>query len=320
MDTGLSDFLTAMKRKGSVNVVDIENELKVEKISTGVPELDRALGGGGLPETSVVELYGVEMSAKTTLGLIMASKNQENNVICWLDFENSFNRSLAESLGVDLYKNFVVVKPESFEEGADVIDTFLEKTKVRSIIFVDSLAWMTVSKVLEEGHEGATSPILAKKLGPALQKWMHLIRKTKSLLVFINHKKELINMSGWSSGAKVFVTPGGKSIKYAANVRLDFNLKEFIYKTINGDRKKVGQKLKIVVTKNRFAAPYDFAEVNLIFGKGVFSDEQIKNGDYERIAVEDTKDIKEVDEESLPSIDVMTKKRGRPSKSVTDNV
>lgn len=325
---GLDAFLTAMKRQGNESgVVDIEKEMTIEKISTGIPSLDDALGGG-IAVTSVVEFYGFEQTAKTSAAIMLCAKNAHSHDIVWFDYENSFNEELAQALGFNVaenYKNktFALLKPTSFEKGEQIIETLLAKAEKPTIIVVDSLAFMTPQKIVEGGSDASTAPILSKKLGPALARWMILIRKTKSIIIFINHKKELLQMSGWSSGAKLYTTPGGRSLKFAANVRLDFSTREFIIKTIGGEKTKIGQKLKITVTKNRISAPHRFCEVSLVFGKGLFTEEEIRNNAYEKEEVKeeeaievDTEEIASVPRSSpvLPVIDTI-KRRGRPPKT-----
>jgi len=55
--------------KGSIMRLGDDGRAPVEVIPTGSIALDVALGIGGLPRGSVVEIYGPESSGKTTLAL-----------------------------------------------------------------------------------------------------------------------------------------------------------------------------------------------------------------------------------------------------------
>ena len=65
----LIDSLQDKFGEGSIMKLGDQKATKVETIKTGSFSLDLALGVGGIPEGRIVEIYGPEMSGKTTLSL-----------------------------------------------------------------------------------------------------------------------------------------------------------------------------------------------------------------------------------------------------------
>src|SRR5207247_6730091 len=62
--------------KGSIMRLGSREKIDVPAIPTGSLSLDAALGVGGLPRGRVVEIFGPECSAKTTLALPVTAEAQ----------------------------------------------------------------------------------------------------------------------------------------------------------------------------------------------------------------------------------------------------
>ena len=69
----------AQSKFGSECVMKLtdKGKRKVPAQRTGIPQLDVALGVGGLPKGRVVEIYGPESSGKTTLALSVVAQSQK---------------------------------------------------------------------------------------------------------------------------------------------------------------------------------------------------------------------------------------------------
>lgn len=63
----LCNFINKKEGTGSIYTIDSKNaNLKINRWSTGIEDLD-AIIGGGMPEGRTVEIFGPESSGKTTL-------------------------------------------------------------------------------------------------------------------------------------------------------------------------------------------------------------------------------------------------------------
>jgi len=73
------------------------------------------------------------------------------------------------------------------------------------------------------------------------------------------------------------ITPGGNALKYFASIRIDMRRSAKLTK----NNIPVGNKIKIKVVKNKFAAPFKTSNVDVLFGRGIN-----KEGDLINICLE----------------------------------
>ncbi len=99
----------SIMRMGSSAIVDIDT------IPTGSIGLDCALGIGGLPRGRVVEIFGPEMSGKTTLTLhCMANAQKAGGVAAFIDAEHAIDPAYAnQELAEDVSDGTLVVDDEN---------------------------------------------------------------------------------------------------------------------------------------------------------------------------------------------------------------
>ncbi len=101
----------AVMKLGDVRKVD------VAVVSTGSFSLDLALGVGGFPKGRIVEIFGPEMSGKSTLALHAISEVQkQGGKAAYIDAEHAFDPEYAKKLGVKLL-DFLISQPDSGEDA-----------------------------------------------------------------------------------------------------------------------------------------------------------------------------------------------------------
>ena len=256
--------IAELKKKYGASVLTCADDgyPPVEAISTGCFAIDRVIGCGGLPRGRIMELYGEPSSGKTSACLYFISEVQKNGGTCaFLDAEYSFNTDFARSIGVDTKKLFVA-QPNTLEEGADILRALIAANET-DLIVVDSVAALVPKKEVEGDEMLANSmAVQAQLMSKMLRILTGEVARSKTCLIFINHMKEKMGIY-W--GEKT-TTPGGKSLKFFASVRLAVSRGE---KIKGKNDEQIGTVLKIVAQKNKVAPPWRKGEFTLYYKTGV---------------------------------------------------
>lgn len=157
----------------------------IQAISTGSLGLDIALGIGGLPRGRVVEIYGPESSGKTTLSLQVVAEAQKTGGTCaFVDAEHALDPVYAQKLGVNV-DDLLVSQPDTGEQALEITDMLVRSGAV-DVVVVDSVAALT-PKAEIEGEMGDTHVGLqARLMSQALRKLTANIKRSNTLVIFIN--------------------------------------------------------------------------------------------------------------------------------------
>jgi len=239
-------------------------------ISTGCFSIDKITGIGGIPRGRIVELYGGESSGKTTLSLhLTVNAQKEGGVVAYIDTENALDVKYAQNLGVDLDPHkFLLSQPEGAEEALNLMIKYVE-SKIVDLVIIDSVAGLTPNAELENEMEKETMGLQARIIGRAMRKVKSAAKKNKVAIVLINQTRDKI---GVMFGDKTD-TPGGKSIKFFASMRIQIGR----LSTIRKSGGATGNIVKVTIKKNKCAAPFGMTEFKILYGKGIQFTEDIIN-------------------------------------------
>lgn len=278
-----NDIATKEGKQSLFSIGSKSGNLKIQRWSTGIPDLDSIIGGG-MPKGRTVEIFGAESAGKTALALHLCGKQE---MCLYVPAERTFTEERAEVFGntkkqIIIYSRAKDDKPLYGENIFNKMIRFAEAGIPLEV--VDSVPSMQpkediekVKKAVnndtdEEVRIGGIARLMTKYL-PVLE---DIIEQTGTTAVFINQVRDKIG--SFSYGDNI-TTPGGHKFAHSMSLKLKVARKSWI-EIPNRNPQSVSQKerigliMKIKVVKSKICNPGGECEVPLIFERGFidFSD------------------------------------------------
>ena len=270
------------KKEGEGTIYSIGSKhanLKINRWSTGIEDLD-SIVGGGIPEGRVVEIFGPESSGKTTLLYHLMSMH---SLALDIPVEGTFDAERASVFG-NRPKQLLVYRARF---GEDALNKSIKFAKAGiPIIGIDSVPSLVpkedAEKVLkssdkdsiEEQRIGGTARLLNKYL-PTIEE---IIEVTGTSIIFINQVRD--KMNAMMFGEKTD-TPGGRKLKHSASLRIQVARRAWIEipnknPKNSASTEKVGFIMKCKVVKSKVCNPMGECEIPCFFDRGFVSFDDVK--------------------------------------------
>lgn len=248
----------------SIVLSDFDKDMLV--IPTGSLALDISTGVGGIPRGRITELYGAEMSGKTSVALAIMRENSINGegFSVFVDAEHSLNIEYVKAvLGEHFRDDDLYVQPKTLEQTFELLEACIRSGQY-SLIILDSVAALAAKAEQEDTFsENPAYGLLPRLLNRFLKRALFDIRDRNIAFVVTNQVRDKI-------GAYVssYETPGGHGLKHALSLRIMFSKGDAIKKKTD-DTDAIGHNVNFTVKKNKVGTPFRSATTNVIYGQGI---------------------------------------------------
>lgn len=252
--------LEVIKKKYGASIIGSGGPSLFSVIPTGSLVLDDALGVGGWPLGRIIEVYGPESSAKTTLCLTAVREAQKLGCRCaFIDVEHSLDLNWAELLGVDVTAPlFQPFYPDWAEQALDIVEDLLGDF---TVIVLDSVAGL-LPKSEAQGEVGDRNVgLVARLMSQTMRMVAGAIKNSNTLVIFTNQLRDTISAGPGPSS----VTTGGNALKYYSSIRVQSYRSTYI----GPDTEPIGNVLKVTVRKNKVAPPMRKVDLTIYYDEGI---------------------------------------------------
>ncbi len=217
-------------------------------ISTSFPQLDAALGIGGIPRGRISELVGIPTSGMATLALkITAQAQVKGGTAVFLDMARTFDPDYARRCGVRL-SHLTLVHPNNAQQSLSILSDFAINGGIDLLIFDMPLSLQN-------------EPRTALNLSSTLGRLLAPLSRNDTTLLFLTSLPPQENQT-------VAPYPEQVTLPYFATIRLLLQKERWLFK----QRDVRGYEAQVLVVKNKLSVPGQSVRIDITFNGTVEGD------------------------------------------------
>lgn len=272
--------------RSAVDMVDVP----VDVISTGSISLDDALSCGGLPKGRIIQYYGPSGSGKTLLTMIAiveAQKQDPDAEQVFIDAEQTFSPTWAESLGADLSK-VIVIDGDMATNGRKCFEMLLGIPKedakhilvgkskdglldkiINKEININLIILDSIGAIIPPGEDVSAVgkkniSLMASFLTTTFKKLSLDVSKANVPFIVINHKRDSMDpyKDHTSSGGNTYFHMLSANVYFESIMRKDAMI-------MDEKENKVGHAMRATVEKSKFGPWPRKCEFKVNFSTGI---------------------------------------------------
>ncbi|MBX3057891.1 MAG: hypothetical protein KF770_15605 [Anaerolineae bacterium] len=219
----------------------------IPHLPTGFPDLDAALGTGGLPHGRITELIGMPTSGMSTLALkVIASVQRQGGTAVYLDVPHTFDPDYAHRCGVNL-RQMMLVHPYYGKQAIAMLPDFAVNGGFGLLLLDMPLSLQTT-------HQEQLSSALGRLLAPLHQSGAVLLCLTS------------LQPTGDGS---LSTYPAQAALPHYASLRLLIQKERWLYR-----RQDIyGYTAQVKILKNKLGLSGHTVPITITFNGTVKSDE-----------------------------------------------
>jgi len=222
------------------------------------------------PAGRMIEVLGEEGSGKTSLILeILGQAQQQGRRVAYNNAERNLDRSLVDSIRTLDPKGLRILEGDNGEENLQLVHKFVSNFP-NSVVAVDSVDGIVPEAVLEGAIGDAAVGNLAKLMSDACRKLKEICAKNNSTVIFINQIREKITMFGDPR-----TQSGGRALRFYSSQRLRLEAVKKDDQIKDDKGRVIGHNARYYVIKNKAAPPYISGSFPLIYGKGIYREQEV---------------------------------------------
>lgn len=185
----------------------------LDVVPTGILALDYALGTGGWPSGSIIEVYGLPDAGKTLLALQGIREAQKLGKICgYIAAEPGYDSAWAAKHGVDL-ERLLVSWPDDGKEAFEHLQMMVLDDDIEFIVFDSIGALLRASETEIDGNMAAGGQAGLITWG-VKRAWTAAYKRNK-YVIFLNQVRDVM-----SARFPTLDSPGGHALKHASEIRV----------------------------------------------------------------------------------------------------